>query len=238
MKQALLFLAIFITTLCHAQVADSSNCVQVTVHAINVKTKHPIKGCRVHIIGNTGYSKEGYTDNNGLYTTCLYPATYEASVSKEKYLAGDIPRERFTITNETAPIDITLELDSMGPLICWFGPVISFKSKKSVLSTDAKVILVDIIKVMTHYPSLAFELIANTDSKGSAKRNMKVSEKYAKAVKDYLVSQGIEPDRLVITAYGETNLLNRCKDGVACTEEEHAQNRYVDFRVIRYDFKE
>jgi len=36
--------------------------------------------------------------------------------------------------------------------------------------------------------------------------------------------------------YGETKLLNKCKDGVKCTEEEHQLNRRTEFRILSFDF--
>lgn len=52
------------------------------------------------------------------------------------------------------------------------------------------------------------------------------------AVTNYLISKGINNSRIVSNGYGESQLLNRCADGVSCTEREHLANRRTQFRVI------
>ena len=32
--------------------------------------------------------------------------------------------------------------------------------------------------------------------------------------------------------YGETRLVNKCSNGVQCTDEEHARNRRTEFRIL------
>jgi hypothetical protein len=41
---------------------------------------------------------------------------------------------------------------------------------------------------------------------------------------------------LTAKGYGETKLLNRCKDGVKCSEEEHQVNRRTEFRITSTTF--
>jgi outer membrane protein OmpA-like peptidoglycan-associated protein len=48
---------------------------------------------------------------------------------------------------------------------------------------------------------------------------------------DYLVKQGIDKSRLKAVGYGEKMILNRCKNGVKCSEAEHAVNRRTEFKL-------
>jgi outer membrane protein OmpA-like peptidoglycan-associated protein len=48
----------------------------------------------------------------------------------------------------------------------------------------------------------------------------------------WLVKKGISANRLKGKGYGESKLLNRCKDGVKCSEEEHLLNRRSEFLII------
>jgi len=45
------------------------------------------------------------------------------------------------------------------------------------------------------------------------------------------VQKGIDANRLTAKGYGETRLVNRCADGVKCTEKEHTQNRRSEFII-------
>lgn len=72
---------------------------------------------------------------------------------------------------------------------------------------------------------------SHADSRGSKLYNQKLSEKRVKSVVDYMVSKGIDPDRLVAKAYGETVPVNRCLDLVMCTPEELRMNRRTEFII-------
>jgi len=61
---------------------------------------------------------------------------------------------------------------------------------------------------------------------------MRLSERRAKSVVDYIISRGISPERIVSKGYGETRLVNDCGNGVKCTEEEHQQNRRTEILIL------
>ena len=72
---------------------------------------------------------------------------------------------------------------------------------------------------------------SHTDMRGT-KKNQELSDRRAKAVTDYLISKGINATQLFAKGFGESRLLNKCADGVVCSESEHAVNRRTTFRVI------
>lgn len=76
------------------------------------------------------------------------------------------------------------------------------------------------------------EIGAHTDSRGSYAFNEKLSQRRAQAVVDYLISKGIDRSRLTPNGYGESELLNNCKDGIECSEAEHQRNRRTTFRIL------
>ncbi|AYN01327.1 OmpA family protein [Chryseobacterium sp. 3008163] len=76
------------------------------------------------------------------------------------------------------------------------------------------------------------ELSSHTDSRASNAYNQKLSQRRADSSVSYIVSHGIERSRLVSRGAGETELLNRCSDNVACSEEEHRINRRTEFKIL------
>jgi hypothetical protein len=78
--------------------------------------------------------------------------------------------------------------------------------------------------------------MSHTDSRGSSKSNIELSQRRAQSVVNYLIEQKIDPARLGAKGMGETKLLNKCKDGVTCTEEEHQRNRRTEFKITSFTF--
>lgn len=99
------------------------------------------------------------------------------------------------------------------------------------LRPDAKPILDSLIKLLNMYP-IRVELGAHTDSRGTFEYNDWLSQKRAESVVDYLVKHGVDRNRLTATGYGKRVLINRCVDGIPCSEREHQINRRTEVRVI------
>lgn len=92
-------------------------------------------------------------------------------------------------------------------------------------------ILDKVISVLNSDPKLIIELSSHTDSKSSDAFNLTLSKKRAQFAVDYLISKGIAKTRLKAIGYGETKLLNKCKNEVDCTDEEHKINRRTEFKI-------
>ncbi len=89
-----------------------------------------------------------------------------------------------------------------------------------------------LIKILRENPLLRVEIGSHTDSRGRTEYNDILSRGRANSVVAYLVSKGISGQRMEARGYGERRLLNRCADGVDCTEDEHQLNRRTTFKVI------
>ena len=109
---------------------------------------------------------------------------------------------------------------------------VDFEYAKTTIHPAMAKQLDNLVNFLKANPKINIEIRNYTDSRGTAQHNLKLSNKRANAIKRYLISHGISYKRITAKGYGETNLLNRCKDGVPCTEEEHAQNRRTEL-IIR-----
>lgn len=103
---------------------------------------------------------------------------------------------------------------------------ISFESGKATLKPAAKVYLDSIVLLMEQLPKMSMVVHGHTDNIGETATNQALSQKRADSVKVYLVSQGVEQERLSVVAHGEA-------DPVAenTTEQGRARNRRVTFEV-------
>jgi outer membrane protein OmpA-like peptidoglycan-associated protein len=109
--------------------------------------------------------------------------------------------------------------------------MIYFDLGKWNITDQAAAELDKIFAVMQEYPSMKIDIRSHTDSRSSAKSNMVLSDKRAKSIMAWLIAKGIAADRLKGKGYGESRLLNRCKDGIKCSEEEHLRNRRSEFLI-------
>ncbi len=152
-------------------------------------------------------------------------------VEKENYVQQTF--ELGDVSNETdIPLDITLEPEIKKNKVIEFHNIY-FDYGSAEIKDTAKVVLDRIVVVMNENPTLEIELSGHTDSKSSNDFNLKLSQRRADAAKEYIVSKGIDGKRIIAKGYGETRLLNKCKDGVPCSEEEHAINRRIEVKVLK-----
>ncbi|MDD2304287.1 MAG: OmpA family protein [Prolixibacteraceae bacterium] len=110
---------------------------------------------------------------------------------------------------------------------------INYGLDQSDIKPDVAATLDRLIAMLKDFPDLEIRIESHTDSRGSDDYNMLLSKKRAKAAFDYVVSKGIDPKRLLYHGYGETRLLNKCANGVECTEEQHEVNRRSIVKVVR-----
>jgi len=87
-------------------------------------------------------------------------------------------------------------------------------------------------------PTIKIELGGHTDTQGDATENQVLSDNRAKAVCDYLVSQGIIATRLTAKGYGETvNVITDAEIAKLATEKEkqaaHQENRRTEYKIIK-----
>ncbi|HZW64338.1 MAG TPA: OmpA family protein [Hanamia sp.] len=111
-----------------------------------------------------------------------------------------------------------------------FNEKILFAFSKSDLSDSAKMNLNKLATALTNYPNTNIEIQGHTDSRGTEEYNMGLSLRRANAVRDYLVSKGIDGSRMTVKGYGES-----APAYTNDTPEGMAQNRRVEFLITAND---
>jgi len=93
--------------------------------------------------------------------------------------------------------------------------------------------LMHMIQTLQQNASFKIEIYSYTDAVGDAQANMELSNKRAKAMADLFISKGVKPERIKWKGFGETKILNRCVDGVECSEKENQVNRRTEFKFLK-----
>lgn len=110
---------------------------------------------------------------------------------------------------------------------------IYFDLDDATIRPDAEVELQKVAAVLKQYPQMKIDIRSHTDSRAGDAYNKILSNKRANATMNYMTSEGeIEAARVSGKGFGETQLVNRCSNGVNCTEAEHALNRRSEFIIL------
>lgn len=111
--------------------------------------------------------------------------------------------------------------------------IIYFDLDKDYIRPDAANELRKVIAVMKLYPDMRIDVRSHTDSRSPDAYNMDLSERRAQSTIDYIIRNGgIDRSRLEGRGYGETQLVNKCSNGVKCSEAEHQLNRRSEFIIL------
>tara|TARA_R110002049_G_scaffold98432_1_gene239632 strand:- start:452 stop:2224 length:1773 start_codon:yes stop_codon:yes gene_type:complete len=150
---------------------------------------------------------------------------------KNGYFSNDVEVNSKNFNRkESLFIDLQMCVDPCGKAIKLSN--INFELGKWNINSSSQNALQYIILLMKENSKIKVEMSSHTDSRGNKTFNQVLSQKRAQSTVDYIMSQGIDKDRLIARGAGETELLNYCMDFVSCTEEEHAINRRTEFKII------
>jgi len=176
-------------------------------------------------------------DASGLYSFAVECGkTYYVRAEKPEYTTRELSvtiektsgKTNLPIALEKATCKVTVG-DDLGK--CFGIKMIYFDLDKSNIRTEAALDLEKILAVLNDYPNMKLDIRSHTDSRASHQYNEALSDRRAKSTIQWLVKNGIAPNRLTGRGYGETELVNKCADGVPCTEEEHQANRRSEFII-------
>jgi len=109
-------------------------------------------------------------------------------------------------------------------------PAIQFRVDSSVLLRTSKPVLDKAARALNRYPELGVEIQGHASSEGNDEYNLRLSQERTEVVREYLISRGVDPDRLRARGYGETQPVATNE-----TEEGRKQNRRVEFKLYRLD---
>ena len=216
------------------------NC-EITIHGIitDAKTGIPLEGSLVTLLNNDNeVMVQKNVGKDGSYRfekipDCEQQYAVRASNNEKEYL----PKEELVAPPagvESLQVDLALTppdcaVDDLG---CRLDlQPIYFDFDKHDIRQDAEVELAKILQAMKEYPQLNIHIESHTDSRGDDSYNMQLSERRAQSTLEWLVKKGIDRKRLSAKGYGESQLINDCKNDVNCSEESHQLNRRSMFII-------
>ncbi|NGM62990.1 OmpA family protein [Sphingobacterium sp. SGG-5] len=178
---------------------------------------------------------QGQTDTVGtIRFAASENSTYKILGEKQGYYADSLSFSIPSIERDTT-IKVVMNLQPVFKVGDRFVlEDIYYDFDKHFIRPDAALILDELVETMRKYPTLKIELSSHTDSRGSDAYNLNLSERRAIAAVNYIIGQGIDKRRLVARGYGETRLINKCSNGVACSDADHQANRRTEVEVLEF----
>ncbi|WP_346883944.1 OmpA family protein [uncultured Algibacter sp.] len=208
---------------------------------LNRKTKEILTNATVRLFNASGKEMDRMVvgeDGKYKFNNLLCNKEFLVRASKADY-STDESRIKTSGENEVVTLELELDINKV-PLAkgtnlreaLSLNPIY-FDFDKSNIRPDAEIELQKIIAVLSKYPKMKIDVRSHTDSRATTGYNDALSNRRNISTINYIVSVGgINRLRLTGRGYGESQLANKCSDGVECSEAMHQLNRRSDFIIL------
>lgn len=168
----------------------------------NQKTEQVIAGADLTLIGSDGTNLSKKTESDGTFTFKLTPNTDYRIVAKrggflnskdKETTKGMTSSKEFRIDIFMSPDDSRIDL-----------PGIMYDFGKWNLRPESLVALEELVEILNDNPNITIEIGSHTDFRGSDQANTELSAKRAQSVVDFLITYGVDQERLSSKGYGES----------------------------------
>jgi outer membrane protein OmpA-like peptidoglycan-associated protein len=206
--------------------------VNVNAVVVDAKSGQPLQGASVSIIDakkNVIMTQD--TDSKGgvnYYVECDKGYTLQVVKSGYEGTRNDV------LPSKGESRDVTLSMQPIEVIVTLPAIVLNevfFEYDQSNITAEGAFELDKLVQVMTDHPEMVIMVKAHTDNRGEDKYNQRLSERRAKSTLEYVLSKGINKDRITAKGYGESEPKVDCAE--KCTEEEYAENRRSEFLIIK-----
>ena len=194
------------------------------VKVVDKNTNAPLPNAKVYAKGT-----ETQTTTTNPQGTCQLANEIKPDITYEVFAEVDgYFTDSRTLSTNAATISYNLEI----PLLQITKEEIKLNNiyydyNKATLRKESMIELDKLVDLLVKNPKVAIQLNSHSDARGNDAYNLKLSQSRAKSVVDYLISKGIEAQRLTPKGWGETD--PEVID--AKTEDEHQKNRRTTFNV-------
>jgi len=202
----------------------------ISVQVLDAAKSNPLSGVTVTLDGPL--QKTIMTDASGSFSIETEAGSYKVKAGFEGYFSKqqkiDAPpagsaNVQFMLSKKPKKSLVVIKKKRLK-----IKKKIQFEFNTATVKSKSYVILDSIADFMINHPEiLVVEIQGHTDDKGKDDYNMQLSQDRSNSVRDYLVSSGVEPDRLIAKGYGESKPI-----APNVTSAGRAKNRRVEFHIL------
>ncbi|SHI77029.1 OmpA family protein [Flavobacterium haoranii] len=205
--------------------------VNALVAVKDAKTGMPIEGAFISVVDEKG--KVVNSDNSAANGNATFGLNcekeYGFQVSKQGYENGVFTMAK----SEGGNVTVEANLEPIKPIITEKEVILQpifFEFNRSNITPQGASELDKLVEVMNEHPEMVIFVKSHTDSRGSDRYNLNLSERRAKSTVQYVISKGIAKERISGQGFGESEPKVPCD---SCTEEQHAENRRSEFLIVK-----
>ncbi|MGB7413070.1 MAG: OmpA family protein [Thermosynechococcaceae cyanobacterium] len=162
---------------------------------------------------------------NAVIRTAAAAAPEPDEIAVESPNCGEFKPKAMSVSIQP-PAIIPVQIRAEAPQKVHFG------LNQDTLSPASQVALDQVARVLKKYPTVVIDLHGHTDSRATAAYNQDLAQRRAMQVRRYLLGQGVDPARITIRSWGETQLLTGEGDRTALARNRRVEFVYRDLRGI------
>jgi outer membrane protein OmpA-like peptidoglycan-associated protein/tetratricopeptide (TPR) repeat protein len=207
--------------------------VAVTVKAVDSVTGSPIPGAILSMQSSNSTIAQAAVVANAL-GEAVFTSDCEVEIiargAKDGYESGEASVA--IAKAKTAMLTVSMIPD---PVIVADKIILNkiyFDLDQSNIRPDAALELDRLVSLMKKYPTLEVKSETFADIRGSDSYNLALTQRRAESLVSYMVSKGIDSNRLSGEGRGEAMALNSC-DTQKCTEQQYEDSRRSEFTIVK-----
>ena len=166
------------------------------------KDEEPVPNAIIRIVGNDGSNQKAVAKPDGSFRFDLQRGvSYVMLAGANGYLNG---KQQFTSDMEEADAEYGVDFILAAMTKPQVIENIFYDYNKATLRPESKAALDSMVQVMNDNPYITIEMASHTDRVGGDEFNLKLSDRRAKSVVDYMIENGIDSARLQFKGYGKS----------------------------------
>ena len=236
MKKIIVLLVVSALISFESQAQSRDSLIYATGKIFNHATQEPVTAKITYQslpYGNIAGILNGNNFSFPMYDNNKYSVTIEApGFAPSKYMLDPVAVNGDRKVVQDIALGLPPPASEAAPTTHHVGKVMRldaliFQLRSSVISPESYPELNSVGQMLHDNPNMIIQLEGHTDTRGDKKENLKLSTQRVDAVRDYLISRGVNKNRVKLKAYGGTMPLS-----TENTEEAHKLNRRVEVRIL------
>lgn len=209
--------------------------LMVTGRVVNSRNQKQMTDVVVKIVDDQGSLRTAQSSDGNFQFSTPRGRNYVITGDKDRFVStrATVNTENVKRTDADNMVSVTIYMDSIGVYGGFNVDNVYYDFDKASLTPASVASLDSLVSFMKDNPSLSVEIYAYTDGKGTPAYNKDLSLRRAQSVRTYLSQNGVQGDRMIAKAFGETRPVQPNTTPSGNDNPRGRQlNRRTEFRIV------